>query len=106
VRGEILKPAGKWGNITVKPSRPSVYSHSSILSAIVLPCNHGKAGIAAKPLRELAHGQIVTPGDIGRPLTAAFRGVAFADIVGQRTVGSNLTCHGRVRWKASAIASA
>src|SRR6185437_734550 len=44
-----------------------------------------QAAIAADPLGELAHGELVAGGDIDQALTAAFRGIGFGD-VGQLAV--------------------
>src|SRR6185369_9304319 len=48
--------------------------------------DHGKAGIAAKPLRQFAHSQVLALGESDRALASALRGVALGDILRQRRV--------------------
>ena len=48
--------------------------------------DHGKAGIAAEPLRELPHGEVFSASKLDGALPPAFRGIAFRNIVRQRLV--------------------
>jgi hypothetical protein len=54
-----------------------------------------EAGIAAEPLCELPHGQILTPGEIDRPLTAALRSVALGEPIEPMTLGNMRGLDGR-----------
>ncbi len=64
----------------LKPSQPSLVSHSSIWSAIIAGrADKRQPAIAADALGELAHRELVARGDIDQPLTAALAGIGLGD---------------------------